>query len=153
MNDIITLPVSTISHIPRKVRAQVLTAELHHACQNGIWGFVCLSLFPKAVLRTPPRGGKKNNMWLGYSFHHVYIGGGKGTWLHCGQKHMQMPNPSTTTLANSRRALRIAQEGHFSDAMRALGASGCASPENVGALNDLLSRHLQNPLPDIVDRD
>ena len=97
--------------------------------------------------------GRKNNMWLGYSFHHVYISGGKGTWLHCGQKHMQMPNPSTTALANSRRALRIAQEGHFSDAMRALGASGCASPENVGALNDLLSRHPQNPLPDIVDRD
>jgi len=34
--------------------------------------------------------------------------------------------------------------------MRALGATGCASPENVAALNDL-SRHPQNPLPDVVD--
>ena len=62
-------------------------------------------------------------------------------------------DPSTTTLANSRRALRIALEGHFSDAMHALGATGCASPESVGSLNDLISHHPQNPLPNKVDRD
>ena len=161
MNDIITLPVSTISHIPRKVRplvAQVLTAELRHACRDGIWGFVRLSLFPKAVLRTPPRGGKKKRYVVG-----VLLSSRLRRWqqgdlvalwaeVHADAKPYST-DPFTTALANSRRTLRIAQEGRFNDAMCALGASGCASPENVGALNDLLSCHPQNPLPEIVDRD
>ena len=62
IHDIITLPVSTISHVPRKVRpllAQVISTELRHVRVNGLWGFTCLSLLPKAILRPPPRGGKK----------------------------------------------------------------------------------------------
>ena len=62
MCEIFTLPVSTISHVPRKVRpflAQVITTELQHAHLDGLWGFTRLSLFPKAVLRPPSRGGRK----------------------------------------------------------------------------------------------
>ena len=62
MHDIIALPVSTISHVPRKVRpllAQVISTELHHARVNGLWRFICLSLLLRAVLRPPLRGGKK----------------------------------------------------------------------------------------------
>ena len=136
MDDIVTLPVSTITHIPRKVRplvAQVLTAELRHACQNGLWGFVRLSLLPKAVLRTPPRGGKKKWYVVG-----VLLSSRLRRWqdkdlvtlwaeAHADAKPRKYnTGPSTTALANSRRALRIAREGRFSDAMRALGAAGCA---------------------------
>ena len=32
---------------------------------------------------------------------------------------------------NARRALRLAQEGRFSDAMRTLGTAGCASSDNI----------------------
>ena len=62
MDEIFTLPVSTISHVPHKVRpllVQVITTELQHARLDGLWGFTRLFLFPKAVLRPPPRGGRK----------------------------------------------------------------------------------------------
>ena len=64
MNEIITLPVPTITHIPRNVcplLAQVFCKELQNACKDDIWGFVRLSLLPKAVLRPPPRGGRKKH--------------------------------------------------------------------------------------------
>ena len=62
MDEIFTLPVSTISHVPHKVRpllVQVITTELQHARLDGLWGFTRLFLFPKAVLRPPLRGGRK----------------------------------------------------------------------------------------------
>ena len=48
-------------HIPKSVRplAQILAKELQHACKDGLWGFVCLHMFPKAVLCTPSCGKKK----------------------------------------------------------------------------------------------
>ena len=63
MNEISTLFVQTVLLIPRSVRpllAQVLAKELQYACQDRLWGFVCLYVFPKAALRAPPRGRKKN---------------------------------------------------------------------------------------------
>ena len=65
MNEIITLPVTTVVHIPRSVRpllAQVLSSELSHACLHGIWGFARFHLFAKAVLRCSPRGGRKKRL-------------------------------------------------------------------------------------------
>ena len=65
MNEIITLPVTTVVHIPRSVRpllAQVLSSELSHARLHGIWGFARFHLFAKAVLRCPPRGGRKKRL-------------------------------------------------------------------------------------------
>ena len=62
MLEISCLPVRTIRHIPRSVRpllSQVLGAELRHVTDDGIWGFARLQMFPKAVLRCPPRAGKK----------------------------------------------------------------------------------------------
>ena len=54
MNEIMTLPIITICHIPRCVRplfAEVLAKELRHATYDGVWGFARLSLLPKVVLR------------------------------------------------------------------------------------------------------
>ena len=65
MNEIMTLHVDTVSHIPRSVRpllAQVLAVKLRHACSGGLWGFVRFFLFAKAVLRLPHRGGRKRDL-------------------------------------------------------------------------------------------
>ena len=62
MNEISTLSVNTVCLVPQNVRpllAQVLSVEFNHACQEGLWGFARLFIFAKAVLRSPPRGGKK----------------------------------------------------------------------------------------------
>ena len=43
INEIMTLHVDTVSHIPRSVRpliAQVLGVELRHACLDGLWGLL-----------------------------------------------------------------------------------------------------------------
>ena len=61
MNEIISLPVNTVMHIPRSVRpelAEGFAAELKHASEDGLWGLARFFLFSKAVLRCPPRGGK-----------------------------------------------------------------------------------------------
>ena len=63
MNEIMTLPIATICHIPRSVRplfAEVLAKELRHATYDSVWVLARLLLLPKAVLRCPSRGGKKN---------------------------------------------------------------------------------------------
>ena len=79
MNKVFTLPVSTIFYVPRSVRplsANVISTELRHAWPDGIWGFACLSLLPKAVLCTPSRGERKK----------LYVGGALiSSWLHCWQ--------------------------------------------------------------------
>ena len=56
-------------------------------------------------------------------------------------------SPEDILLSNAKRALRQAREGRYAAAMRALGSAGCASPDNAKALNDLLSRHPQHPIP------
>ena len=53
LEEALTLPISTIAHIPRSVRpllATVIAAELRHAHSGNTWGFVRLQLFAKAVL-------------------------------------------------------------------------------------------------------
>ena len=62
MEEIATLPVGTVAHVPRAVRTQlatVLTDCLQAARNEGLWGFVRLMLLAKSVLRSPPRGGRK----------------------------------------------------------------------------------------------
>ena len=88
MDEIITLPVSTIGHVPRRVRpllAEVLLGECRHARLDGLWGFVRLSLLAKATLRAPPHGGKErrndNHMWWEHSSQLDCIGGRTGTSL------------------------------------------------------------------------
>ena len=62
MEEIATLPVGTVTHVPRAVcstLAVVLSDYLRAARVEGIWGFVRLSMLAKAVLRSPPRGGRR----------------------------------------------------------------------------------------------
>ena len=157
MHEIFTLPVSTISHVPRKVRpllAQVITTELQHARLDGLWGFTRLSLFPKAVLRPPPRGGRKKR----YAVDALIVsrirrwqdGDLEALWLEARNDSSSRRAPSNVGDAvrgNVKRALRLAREGRYSDAMQALGSIGYAPSDNVDALNDIMSRHPTHPLP------
>ena len=61
LEPIVSLPSTTISHIPCSVRprwAQVLTQELKHAHSGSIWGAIRIMMLAKCVLRLPPRGGR-----------------------------------------------------------------------------------------------
>ena len=157
MNEIITLPVSTITHIPRNVRpllAQVFCKELQHACKDDIWGFVRLSLLPKAVLRPPPRGGRKKRYVVAKliieRLHRWLDGDLEAFWL---EARNEVPHKTPSTLivdvadSNAKRATRLAQEGWYSDAMRALVANGRTSADNVEALNDIIAHHPCHSLP------
>ena len=65
MEEICSLPVHTVSLIPRSVRplfATVLAAELYNADIHGICGFVRFSTLAKCVLRCPPREKKKKRV-------------------------------------------------------------------------------------------
>ena len=53
MNKAVTLPVYSITHVPRSVRlliAQVLAIKLEHGYSDGLWGFVRLFIFAKCIL-------------------------------------------------------------------------------------------------------
>ena len=94
MEEVLTLPVPTISHVPHKARpllSHVLTTELRHARQDGLGGFVRLSLLAKATLRTPPRGGGGNVTQLLPISPPDSAGGRRGTSSPSGQKPAQMP--------------------------------------------------------------
>ena len=134
MNEIITLSVSTISHIPRKVRpllAQVFCNELQHAHLDGIWGFARLFLLPKAVLRPPPRGGRKKRYVVAgliiERLHRWLNGDLEALWLEARKEASRKTSTTTDvdlTCLNARRAIRLTQEGRYKDAMRALVANG-----------------------------
>ena len=159
MHDIITLPVSTISHVPRKVRpllAQVISTELRHARVNGLWGFTRLSLLPKAVLRPPPSCGKKKryviDALISSRLRRWQDGNLQALWLEACKNSNSKRSPTNvgnTVHGNAKRSLRLAREGRYSDAMRALGSSGYAPSDNVDAVKDIISRHPTHPLPTI----
>ena len=63
---------------------------------------------------------------------------------------------------NARRALLLAMDGSYADAMRTLCSTGCASPTDPSALEEIASRHPiadlptwseSPPPPLVVDRD
>ena len=156
MDEIVTLPVSTIGYVPRRVRpllAEVLSAECRHARLDGLWGFVRLSLLAKAKLRAPPRGGKKKQYVVGAlitaRLHRWQDRDIAALWVEASNEARIKRTGSDVAMParnNARRALRLAQEGRFSDIMRALGATGCASSDNMEALNELVSCHPKHPL-------
>ena len=157
MNEIITLPVTTVVHIPRSVRpllAQVLSSELSHARLHGIWGFARFHLFAKAVLRCPPRGGRKKRLVvksiLLTRLKRWQEGDLIGLWEEARVESAlsQKSKPTSVAQQNSRRAALLAGEGRFRDAMRSLGSLGCATTADQVAVEELMKRHPENDLPD-----
>ena len=158
MNEIITLPITTTCHIPRSVRplfAEVLAKELRHAKYDGVWGFARLFLLPKAVLRCPSRGGKKKRhvvkAELLSRLQKGQTGNLVGLWEDAridAKRHNQKSKHFTVTEANAKRALRLAREGRYSSAMKALGLLSCAPLDDTSALDELRQRHLEHLLPE-----
>ena len=159
MDEIISLPVTTVVHIPRSVRPElgkILAKELKHASKDGLWGFARLFLFPKAVLRCPPRGGRKKRVvvkavllsrirrWLEGDF--VSLWEEARLDASHGDKSANRSHVSLDS-ANAKRSLSLAREGRYSDAMRSLGSSGCAPHDDPSAVSELRSRHLDHCLP------
>ena len=147
MDEITGLQVNTICHVPRSVRpllAQVLSVEFYHACSNGIWGFARLFMFAKAVLRSPPRGGKKKryvvSSILTSRLQQWQSGELVSLWEEVRGAALQLGKRKKSSLsqANARRALFLAKEGRFRDAMRSLTSKGCASDDDVEVVEDLL---------------
>ena len=161
MDEMITLPVSTIGHIPRRVRpllAEVLSAECRHSRLDGLCGFVWLSLLAKTTLRAPPRRGKKKRYVVGAlitaRLHRWQDGDIAALLVEARNEAIIRRTGSDVAMParnNARRALRLAQEGRISDAMRTQGATGCASSDNMEALSELVSRHPEHPLPSRPD--
>ena len=157
MNEVATLPVHSVLRIPRSVRpllAQVLSGELQHACYDGIWGFLRMYMFAKAVLHAPPRAGKQKR----YEVKDI-LSSRLRQWQECDilslwndariqSTSQRGVHPSSTlSTSNARRSLKLSREGRFADAMRALGSQGCASQDDPAALTEIKSRLPEHSLP------
>ena len=151
-----TTPVSTIAHIPRGVRpflAMVLAKELRHTHSGNIWGAVRLQLFAKAVLRSPPRSGRRRRYVIKSLISDRLLcwqedNGIIALWDEARSEshHWNRGKEGVEALNNARRALRWAREGRYSNALRALGSQGIAPPSDTTALLELQKRHPQRLL-------
>ena len=116
-------------------------------------------LVPKLVLCSPPRAGKKKRYLVGsllcdrLNKWKSGVGGILDLWQAAGALQRGSSARSVATSAESlekgniRRALRWASDGRYGNALRALGARGVASYDNVAARDDLIHRHPQNVVP------
>ena len=157
MNEASMLPIPTISHIPKSVRplvAEIMAKELLHACEDGLWGFARLFIFAKCTLRSPPRGGKKKRYvvkdLLSTRLRRWQQGDILSLWLEVRDELKSRPSmeqTSNVSRANARRSLRLAREGRFSNALRALSSHGCASHDNETAMQELKNCHPEHVLP------
>ena len=154
MREIATLPVNTSMHVPSSVRpllAQVLADEFNHCnSKNGIWGFTRLFMFAKTVLRSPPRGGRSKRCAVKTILNTCLLrwkeGGLCGLWQEA-KADARPRKVLSVQHSNSIRALRLAKEGRYGDAMHSLSSQGCASHDNEDALTDLQRRHPDHVLP------
>ena len=78
MATLFCLPVYTVRHIPRMVRPLLASALCHEfslSVNHGLWGFACVLMFPKLVLRFPPCAGHKKRYLVGPLFRTVCSNG------------------------------------------------------------------------------
>ena len=101
-----------------------------------------------------PTGGRKKRYVVANliieRLHRWLDGDLEALWLEA-RNEVPHKTPSTLTVdvadSNAKRAIRLAQEGQYSDAMRALVANGRTSADNVEALNDIIARHPHHSPP------
>ena len=159
MEEVSHLPTKTVNHIPRSVRpllGKVLSVEFKHAIKNGIWGFARLHMFAKAVLRCPPRGGRKKRYVvksiLQSRLDRWQSGDLPSLWADARAdaiSHMSSSSKKPSIAQNNaRRSLALAREGRFRDAMRVLGSYGLAASDDNDAIHELQQRHPCHSLPE-----
>ena len=110
-------------------------------------------LLAKATLRSPPRGGRKKRYAVGASIvarlKRWQQGDLVALWQDARAEGKHRGNSSGTELSktNTSRALRLAAEGRFRDAMRPLGSHGSALSTDPAALEEMQRGHPQSELP------
>ena len=116
----------------------------------------------KAVLCSPPRGGKRKrytvSALLKSHLQQWQNGCLVSLWEEVRSKAGQQ-SKSTSYVntdrslkqSNARRATFLAREGRYGDAARSLQSQGCASENDSDALQDLINRHPLHPLPSWCD--
>ena len=117
-------------------------------------GFVRVLLFPKLVLRSPPRAGRKKRYLVGALLQDrlkQWMSGTGISDLWCAAcAEGTLPNSSAAgdlAASNIRRAIQWALEGRYGNALKALGSLGVASFDDASAKEELLRRHPQSELP------
>ena len=158
MEEISHLHVKSVGHIPRSVRpllGNILSVELRHATKNGLWGFARLQMFAKAVLRCPPRGGKKKRYvikaLLKDRLERWQSGDLVSLWSEARSEAYHITShfmESSIHQVNAKRSLTLAREGRFRDAMRSLGSHGTAAFDDIDVTLELQQRHPCHDLPE-----
>jgi len=161
MEEVVLLPVGTVVHVPRAARpllSEALTGCLREARTGGLWGFVRLMLLAKAVLRSPPRGGRRKRHVVKATIIGRLRRWQDGEFVSLWEETRVAAQPreasggaNTLAKSNARRALRFAADGRYSAAMQALGSRGCASPDDGPVLQEMFDRHPQHDLPEWSD--
>ena len=65
MQEVSLIQVKTIGHIPRSVRSdlgEVVATEFRNTTYHGLLGYARLHIFPIAILKCSPRGGRKKHI-------------------------------------------------------------------------------------------
>ena len=132
MTTLFSLPVHTVHHVPRAARPllpSALCREFSLSVRHGLWGFVRLLLFPKLVLRSPPRAGRKKRYLVGALLQDRLKQWMSGTGISdlwcaaCAEGALFRSSTSSTTenlaSSNTRRAIRWASEGRYGNALQA----------------------------------
>ena len=158
MEEIVLLPVGTVAHVPRAARpllAEALTACLRDARTSGLWGFARLMMFAKCALRSPPRGDRQKRHVVKASILSRLRRWQRAELVELWREVRTDARPREASCGseavargNARRALRLAMDGRYGDAMQALGSHGCASPSDDEALQDMLRRHPRQDVPE-----
>ena len=154
MSTLFHLPVHTVRHVPRVARpllASALCREFSLSVHHGLWGFARVLLFPKLVLRSPPRAGRKKRYLVGAVLQDrlkQWMSGTGISDLWCAAcAEGTLPNSSAAgdlAASNIRRAIQWASEGRYGNALQALGSLGVASFDDASAKEELLRRHPQS---------
>ena len=161
LTEISSLQVTSICHIPKRVRAllsEILALEFQQSVNSDLWGFVRLSLFAKAVLRPPLRGGKKKrhvvSACLLSRLQQWQAGDLVSLWIEARNDaihNIKVRKSFTLSQRNTRHALFLASEGRYGDSMRSLTSSGCAPVNDLDSFEELKLRHPSQPLPEWSD--
>ena len=173
MNEVMSLPIFTVVHVPKSVRpllAEVLSQKFQLSVSHGAVGFMRLFAFTKSVLCVPSHGGKKRHhnvrnailsclkQWKNGDLVSLWL----AARLDARCYNNNNSSDSSLSSSNARRAIRLSREGRYSDAVCFLSSEGCADYCNSAAFAELPSchpdhhslpdGHMEMPAPLVIER-
>ncbi len=158
MTEISSLQITSICHIAKQVRpllSEISALEFQQSVKSDLWGFVRLSLFAKAVLRPPRRGGKKKrhvvSACLLSCLQQWQAGDPVSLWIEARNNaicNIKVRKSFTLSQRNTRHVLFLASESRCGDAMRSLRSNGCDPANDLDSFEELKFCHPSQPLPE-----